>query len=258
VSRNHFDHFLNQAKRAVLSAADVVRTRRQVSSPIVEGHEAGGREVKLNLDRQLSELLISNLTRDGIRVISEESEGSHAITDDVVWIIDPLDGSFNYLRNAGPSAICCALLERNSPVLGVIFDLSSNQLYWGGPAFGSFCDDSPLTVSRQTQLGSALVYTGLPSRMKVSSAHSLDALTHLLRHAQKVRMIGSAAISLVKVASGIGDLYSETSIMPWDVAAGVALVEGAGGLVLPGLASRSTPINITAGNPELVRLLSNR
>jgi myo-inositol-1(or 4)-monophosphatase len=94
--------------------------------------------------------------------------------------------------------------------------------------------------------------------MEVSSAYSLDALTHLLRHAQKVRMIGSAAISLVKVASGIGDVYSETSIMPWDVAAGVALVEGAGGLVLPGLTSRSTPINITAGNPELVRLLSNR
>jgi myo-inositol-1(or 4)-monophosphatase len=229
-----------------------------VSSPIVEGHEAGGREVKLDLDRQLSELLINNLQRDGVQVISEESEESHAITDDVVWIIDPLDGSFNYLRNAGPSAICCALLEKNSPVLGVIFDLSSNQLYWGGPTFGSFCNDFPLTVSRQTQLSSALVYTGLPSRMEISAAHSLDALTHLLRHAQKVRMIGSAAISLAKVASGIGDVYSETSIMPWDVAAGVALVEGAGGLVLPGLTSRSAPLNITAGNPELVRLLSNR
>jgi myo-inositol-1(or 4)-monophosphatase len=229
-----------------------------VSSPIVEGHEAGGREVKLDLDRQLSELLINNLQRDGVQVISEESEESHAITDDVVWIIDPLDGSFNYLRNAGPSAICCALLEKNSPVLGVIFDLSSNQLYWGGPTFGSFCNDSPLTVSRQRQLSSALVYTGLPSRMEISAAHSLDALTHLLRHAQKVRMIGSAAISLAKVASGIGDVYSETSIMPWDVAAGVALVEGAGGLVLPGLTSRSAPLNITAGNPELVRLLSNR
>jgi myo-inositol-1(or 4)-monophosphatase len=94
--------------------------------------------------------------------------------------------------------------------------------------------------------------------MEISAAHSLDALTHLLRHAQKVRMIGSAAISLAKVASGIGDVYSETSIMPWDVAAGVALVEGAGGLVLPGLTSRSAPLNITAGNPELVRLLSNR
>ena len=258
MSRNQLDHLLNQAKRAVLSAADVVRTRRQVSSPIVEGHEAGGREVKLDLDRQLSELLINNLQRDGVQVISEESEESHAITDDVVWIIDPLDGSFNYLRNAGPSAICCALLEKNSPVLGVIFDLSSNQLYWGGPTFGSFCNDSPLTVSRQTQLSSALVYTGLPSRLEISAAHSLDALTHLLRHAQKVRMIGSAAISLAKVASGIGDVYSETSIMPWDVAAGVALVEGAGGLVLPGLTSRSAPLNITAGNPELVRLLSNR
>lgn len=224
----------------------------------MESCESGGREVKLDLDRQISELLVSNLARDGIRVISEESEASHAITDDVVWIIDPLDGSFNFVRNAGPSAICCALLEKNSPVLGVIFDLSSNQLYWGGPAFGSFCDDSPLTVSHQTQLGSALVYTGLPSRMDVSGAHSLDALTHLLRHAQKVRMIGSAAISLVKVASGIGDLYSETSIMPWDVAAGVALIEGAGGLALPGLTSRNAPLNITAGNPELVRLLSNR
>lgn len=258
MSQSHLTPFLKQAKHAVLSAAEIVHAERRVGSPIVEGHEAGGREVKLDLDRRLSELLVSILQTDGIRVISEESHESHAITDDVVWIIDPLDGSYNFLRNAGPSAICCALLEQNSPVLGVVFDLSSNQLYWGGSAFGSFCDDSRLTVSHQTQLDAALVYTGLPSRMEVSGAHSLDALTHLLRHAQKVRMIGSAAISLVKVASGIGDLYSETSIMPWDVAAGVALVEGAGGLALPGLTSRSAPLTITAGNAELVRLLSSR
>lgn len=258
MSQTPWAESLELAKHAVLSAAAAVNGQRHLHSPVVEGQEVGGREVKLDLDRQLSELLINHLQRDGIRVISEESRESHAITDDVVWIIDPLDGSYNFLRNAGPSAICCALLEKNSPVLGVVFDLSSNQLYWGGPALGSFCGNSPLKVSQQTRLNAALVYTGLPSRMEVTGAHSLDALTHLLRHAQKVRMIGSAAISLVKVASGIGDLYSETSIMPWDVAAGVALVEGAGGLALPSLPSRSAPINITAGNAELVRLLSNR
>ena len=249
-------HFLETARHAVLKAVEFVAQSTKERPPRVDRHDLLGKEVKLDIDQRLSELLTYQLNETGIAVISEESPASHTIVDEVVWLIDPLDGSYNFLRSAGPSAVCVALLEGLSIQCGVVYDLQSNRLYSGGRGIGALCDGVPIAVSTQSRIESALVYTGVPSRMDMTNPQSLGRITNLLKHAQKIRMIGSAAVSLVNVASGIGDVYLEEAIMPWDVAAGIAVVEGAGGLVHAQLTSRSQPIRVVAGSHELVELLS--
>lgn len=215
-------------------------------------YELSGREVKLELDAVLSDALTTKLAPSRIQVISEEDSTTHEIKDEYVWLIDPLDGSLNWLRDCGPSAVSCALMRLNEPVFGVIQQLNSPSLFWGGESLGAFVDDSPIAVSTVSSLSDAVVCTGIPARLNTSDEGALAPILSLLTRAQKVRMIGSAASSLILVARGSVDLYSEQSVMPWDVAAGLAIVAGAGGRWIGNDFSRSNPVTVVSGAQALV------
>ena len=188
------------------------------------------KEIKSIADRFLEEDILKEIRQIGLPILSEESGYIHAPTEsNYCFIIDPLDGTFNYVKGLGPSAISIALWRDNKPVFGVIYNLSDQKLSWGGCEISAYCEDQPISVSTTTVIARASICSGFPVRF--DSASDIEALKYLrtIRSFAKVRMLGSAAISLLHVANGSADAYSEKHIMLWDVAAGLAIVEGAGG-----------------------------
>jgi myo-inositol-1(or 4)-monophosphatase len=206
------------------------------------------KEVKALADRLLEEEILAGLAGTGPAILSEESGFLPGSEDsDRLFLVDPLDGTFNFVRGLGPSAVSIALWEGDRPVFGVVFDLTSRELTWGGRGIGACCDGRPLSVSTTAAKTHAALCTGFPARLTLDAGAS-ESFFRTARAYGKVRMLGSAAMSLVHVARGTADAYCERSIMHWDVAAGLAIVEGAGGQIRVEKATLPHALNVYATN----------
>jgi len=206
------------------------------------------REMKSAIDCRLEEVVLDCLRVTSIPILSEESgEHGELYNNGLRWIVDPLDGTVNFVRGTAPCAVSIALWHNNAPVFGVISEYPSCRLAWGGQSFGSFIDGMPIRVSTIKEKNKAIICTGFSSRFDFSSG-SMATFLEMASSYAKVRMLGAASLSLLHVANGSADAYSEQDVMIWDVAAGLAIVEGAGGriCVLPGRFPNSH--NIFAGN----------
>jgi myo-inositol-1(or 4)-monophosphatase len=188
------------------------------------------REVKAAADLVLEQDILLSLAASELAVLSEESGYIPSKRpSNRCFVVDPLDGTFNFVKGIGPCAVSIALWEDQKPIFGVIYNLTEGQLAWGGGGIGAFIDGRPIAVSRTSTLAVASICTGFPARFDIESDQSMRRFWHLVSPFAKVRMIGSAAVALLQVARGSADVYLEQSIMLWDVAAGIAIVQGAGG-----------------------------
>ena len=148
--------------------------------------------------------------------------------DKVYWVVDPIDGSFNFLRNILSCSISIALYCNNKILFGVIGEYPSGDIYWGGKKYGSYFNKRKIKCSNIKEFNNAVLATGFPSRFKFSNKNLLTYIKYIKIFA-KIRMIGSASLSLINLSSGKFDAYYEQNIMFWDIAAGLAILEGAGG-----------------------------
>ncbi len=196
------------------------------------------KEIKALADAVLEKDILRALAPTGLPILSEESGYIPGRQESQYWfIVDPLDGTFNFVKGLGPSAVSIALWEDQKPIFGVIYSILERQLYWGGAGMGAYCDSQPISVSDTAIKAQASICTGFPVRLDVENEITMQYFWRMVSPYAKVRMLGSAAVSLVNVARGAADVYSERNIMLWDVAAGLAIVEGAGGgagIVFPG------------------------
>ena len=186
-----------------------------------------GKDVKLDADLRAHEVLLAALKETGIPVLSEE-DAEHDFSGERQWVVDPLDGSFNFLRGVPLSAVSVALVERGVPVLGVVYDFARNELFAGALGRGATLNGSAISVSITARKEDAVIMTGFPSHGDFS-AEGIARTTSFVQSYKKVRLIGSAALSLSWVSCGRADAYIERGIHLWDVAAGLALVKAAGG-----------------------------
>jgi myo-inositol-1(or 4)-monophosphatase len=210
--------------------------------------ELGGKEVKIAADTFLDIELRTRFLETGMSVLTEESGLIEQGAGDLCWVVDPVDGSINYFRGAGPSAISVALVRAlTTPVFGVVFSLDRGTLSWGGAGMGAYLQDSPIRVSGARKLAGSVVCGGFPARFKSGDANALNQYCGMIGQFSKVRMMGSAARSLLMVAEGRVDAYFEEEIMLWDVAAGLAIVEGAGG---------TWRLTTRSGNPYQCRVVA--
>jgi myo-inositol-1(or 4)-monophosphatase len=147
------------------------------------------------------------------------------------WIIDPLDGTSNYLRGLPHFCVSLALVEKGEPLHGVVYDPLRNELFTASRGSGAFLNDRRLRVATRTELGGAMLATGFPPRERARLAPQLEAVRRLLDEAEDIRRTGSAALDLAYVACGRVDGYFEAGVKPWDIAAGLLLVREAGGRV---------------------------
>ena len=210
------------------------------------------KEIKALADTVLERDILKALIPTGLPILSEES-GNIAGQQESKYrfIVDPLDGTFNFVKGLGSCAISIALWQDQKPIFGVIYSLMERQLFWGGGDIGAYCDDQVIQASDTLNKSEASTCTGFPVRFESENNLTMQKFLRMVRQYSKVRMLGSAAVSLVNVAKGAADVYSEQNIMIWDVAAGLAIVEGAGGSVHfdPGTIEHS--LDVYASNRHL-------
>ena len=191
-----------------------------------------GREVKIRADRELNNILIEKLYKQSsFNIVSEEDDKSIILEDKYNWILDPLDGSLNYMRGIPMYCISLALWKGFEPLLGVIYDLSNNDIYHGIIGDGAFKNNMKIMVSKISSFSDAVLCTGFPVNFSYSEDKIIEFADNVKKY-KKIRLFGSAALSLSFLASGKVDAYTEEKIMVWDVAAGIAIVKAAGGNVL--------------------------
>lgn len=212
------------------------------------------REIKAGADAVLEKDILQLLAPAGLPILSEESGYLQGQQDSgYIFIVDPLDGTFNFVKDLGPCAVSIALWNDKKPIFGVIYNLEDKKLFWGGHGMGAYCDDQPISVSNTSSLAEASICTGFPVRFDVGNDIVMQNFWDLIKPFAKVRMIGSAAVSLLNVAKGSSDVYSEHSIMLWDVAAGLAIVEGAGGEIQCLPATIEYSLDVYASNKYLIK-----
>lgn len=187
------------------------------------------REMKAEADRIVESVILNILRSTNVKILSEES-GEENDTGDcqLRWIVDPIDGTVNFIRLIAPSAVSIGLWKDGKPIFGVVGEYPSGTIYWGGYKFGAFANKDSIRVSSVKDASRAVLCSGLPSRFDFSSK-SMEKSFKIFSDFGKVRMLGSASLSILQVARGSADAYTERDIMIWDVAAALAILQGAGG-----------------------------
>jgi myo-inositol-1(or 4)-monophosphatase len=148
-----------------------------------------------------------------------------------VWIVDPLDGTTNFVHGIPAFCVSLGLVEEGRPVLGVVHAPALGQTFWGAPGQGAWEGDRPVSVSVTPEIKESLLATGFAYDLDVVRDDNLDNLARIARISRGIRRMGAAALDLAYVASGRFDGFWELYLNPWDVAGGAALVLAAGGKI---------------------------
>ena len=163
--------------------------------------------------------------------LAEESGEKNADAE-YVWVIDPLDGTTNFLHGFPQYCVSIALLHKSKPQQAVVYDPNRNELFTATRGSGAFLNDRRIRVTRTDRLDSALVGTGFPFRELENNLHRyVTMMKTMMRGTAGIRRAGAAALDLAWVAAGRMDAFWEIGLSPWDMAAGALLVREAGGLV---------------------------
>lgn len=211
-------------------------------------------EVDIKAEQAIIHTILKAYPEHGI--IAEES-GVYNEDAESVWIIDPLDGTTNYLHGFPSFSVSIAHRVKNRIEHAVIYDPLRHECFSASRGRGAQMNDRRMRVSKQTQLTSALLGTGFPFRNKAIAERYLPTFASLIGNCAGVRRTGSAALDLAYVASGRLDGLWEFGLRPWDIAAGSLLIREAGGLIsdMRGGEDYLKQGNVVAGNPKVFKAL---
>ncbi len=208
--------------RAALDVEAVRVSQKQINDYVTEVDQAS--------EASIIETLLTAYPGHGI--LAEESGRQHGARDsEHVWIIDPLDGTTNFIHGFPVYCISIALSVRGRIEHGVVYDPTRNDLFTATRGRGAFMNDRRMRVSKRTRLSECLLGTGFPYRPGDDFAGYMKMMAEVMQHTHGLRRPGAAALDLAYVAAGFTDGFFETGLSIWDVAAGSLLVTEAGGLV---------------------------
>ena len=221
--------FIIIAQKAARKAGDILLDEFKNGTKI---NKNCGKDIKLQADINAEKVILDILSSEtNIPILSEESGSLKTDSkNSCLWIVDPLDGSLNFSRNIYLNCISIALWKKEMPIFGVIYDFLHDNMYVGEIGVGTTLNGREISVSSVQSISKSVLCTGFP----VYSNFDTNTLTDFVKQIQvfkKVRLLGSAALSLCLVAQGSVECYKENNIAIWDVAAGIALVIAAGGQV---------------------------
>jgi myo-inositol-1(or 4)-monophosphatase len=254
---------LNIAVKAARRAGNLInRASRNLDGVAVR--EKAVNDFVSEVDREAEQAVIRTLREayPAHSILAEESGASGQ--SEYQWIIDPLDGTTNFIHGFPQYCVAIALRHRGVVTQAVVYDPARNDLYTATRGRGAFLNDQRMRVSRRAHLRSSLIGTGFPFRQLEHLDAYMAILRDIMEGAAGVRRAGSAALDLAYVAAGRLDGFWEFGLSPWDTAAGALLVTEAGGLVgdLTGENRYLETGNIVAGNPrvfvELLRTIARR
>ncbi len=223
--------FISTAEAAVRRAGEfIAQERRRFRHEDVEFK--GSSDLVSYVDRNAEEMLkkdLSALTPE-CGFINEES-GVAGGSRPTVWIIDPLDGTTNFVHGIPFYAVSVALRYEKRTILGWVFDVPRNDMFFAAQGKGAFLNATPIHVGTALSLADAVVATGIPFRYFDRAEQYLLLMREVMTRCRGLRRLGSAALDLAYTAAGRFDGFWESHLSPWDVAAGALIVQEAGGIV---------------------------
>jgi myo-inositol-1(or 4)-monophosphatase len=164
-------------------------------------------------------------------ILAEEQGGVTLDHPGPLWVIDPIDGTNNFAHNFPHVGLSLALLVEGEPLIGVIYDPLRDECFTARRGNGAMCNGTPIHVTATDQLIHALLATGFPYDRWSAAENNAEHVAHFLRRCQGIRRAGAAVLDLAYVACGRLDGFWELRLHPWDIAAGILIVEEAGGQV---------------------------
>ena len=221
------DYCLEIAKSASLLAGNFLKEQQDSNLKILTNK---ARDLKLQIDIDAEEIIKEHITANSSLPILAEESGKSGSLDDCFWVVDPLDGTSNFLRNIPISCVSIALVQGSKPILGAIFDFNNSDLYCAHKESKAYVNDIEIYVSSLSLKKESTLVTGIPAKDNYSDAEFKNMISDF-QSWKKIRMIGSAAMASAYVASGKAEAYKENGIFLWDIAAGAAIVEAAGGKI---------------------------
>lgn len=204
-------------------------------------------------DAEAAVLGVIQRARPGDGILSEEGAGAAGADAGRRWIIDPLDGTVNFMSGIPQVSVSVALYDGDDPLVGVVRDVVTGEEFTAAAESGAYLDGSPISASSRSDLHTAVVATGFPYDHRQRADELGAVVAAVLARVQGIRRFGSAALDLAWTAAGRFDGYFELSVSPWDIAAGMLLVTEAGGLTTNVEGSTAVPgtTELIAGGPGI-------
>lgn len=226
--------------------------RRRAGGAASDVISSEGHDMKLKSDKASEDFILGRLqSNSDIPVLTEES-GAHGLlnlkTGDA-WIVDPLDGSLNFNRGIPLFCVSIAIWSKGRPRLGVVYDIERDELFSAEAGQGAWLNGKPISVSGRREAKDSVLCSGFPSKSKMDDK-AMTLFAERARSFKKLRLLGAAALMLSWTACGRVDAYAEEDIMLWDVAAGLALVECAGGWIDFQPGSSEWQLKVKAGSSK--------
>ncbi len=225
---DNLDHEIKLAIKAAKSSGQLlVDSKKELNNEI----STDLRDTKLKADVASENLIKEFLSKNSsFPILAEESGKSDDDLGDIYWVVDPLDGTANYNRDIPLCCVSIGLVNKMKPLAGIIYDFNNRDLYVGNNQKKiAILNNKKINVSSIDKKQNGVLITGLPH----NTDYSDEALKNMIEDMQswkKLRMIGSAAMASCYIACGKGDLYKENGVYIWDVIAGAAIIESAGGM----------------------------
>jgi myo-inositol-1(or 4)-monophosphatase len=218
------------AELAKNTGAFISKERQRISSEQIESK--GEHNFVTYVDKISEQRLVDGLRKmlPGAGFITEEGTSSQK-GKLFNWVIDPLDGTTNFIHGAPPFAISIALLEGNQTILGVVFEVALSEIFYAFQDSLAYLNGKIIQVSGSKTVADSLIATGFPYNNFIRIEPFMHSLEYFFMHSHGVRRLGSAATDLAYVACGRYDAFYEYNLNPWDVAAGAFIVKQAGGRI---------------------------
>lgn len=247
---------LNIAIRAARKAGNTI-ARNYETPDAVEASQKGSNDFVTNVDKDAEHLIIETIRKSYPQhtIITEEAGELAGEDQDVQWVIDPLDGTTNFIKRLPHFAVSIAVRVKGRTEVAVVYDPMRNELFTAVRGQGAQLNGYRLRGSTARDLDGTILATGFPFKVKQHAESYIKLISKLFTRCADFRRTGSAALDLAYVAAGRVDGFFEIGLRPWDFAGGELLVREAGGLVcdFTGGHNYISTGNIVAGNPRVVK-----
>ena len=226
-----YQKICTDAREVVKEAAAYVRSRHE-NRVGLNIEEKGKQDFVTEVDKKAEQILVSglsNLLPESGFIAEEGTSDKHGETYN--WIIDPIDGTTNFIHGVFPFAISVGLTENDELVAGIIYEFGLNEFFYAWKGGGAWLNGNPIHVSEVPTIGQSLIATGFPYTNFTYLTEFMNSMDFFMKNSHGLRRLGSAATDIAYVACGRYDSFYEYGLHPWDIAAGILLVKEAGGEV---------------------------
>lgn len=225
------EHILNEVIKIASKAGEFIR-HEGANFDRSKIQEKGKNNLVSYVDYEAERLIAQTLKfilPDAGFITEEDTETGKA--DDYNWVIDPLDGTTNFLHGLAPYSVSIALLYKDKPVLGVVYEVNRDECFYATDEGKAYLNRKEISISSIDKFQDGLYITGYPYKVYDNLENFFKVMDHFMKNTHGLRRSGSAAADLCYVASGRVEGFFESGLNPWDVAAGALIVQRAGGVV---------------------------